>query len=136
PHPGAITSRADRRRKPATQQGERPMATIRREIFVDAPPETAWAAVRDVGNAHQLFAGVLTDCRLEDGARIVTFANGMVVRELIVAIDDEACRFAWSARGERFVHHNASLEVLPGEGGKSRVVWTADVLPDAVAPAV
>ena len=112
------------------------MATIRREIAVDVPPATAWAAVRDIGNAHQLFAGVLTDCRLEDGARTVTFANGMVVRELIVGLDDEARRFAWSARGERFVHHNASLEVLPAEDGKSRVVWIADLLPDEMAPAV
>lgn len=112
------------------------MATIRKEISVDASPETTWAAVRDIGNAHQLFTGVLTDCRLEDGARTVTFANGMVVRELIVSVDDEARRFAWSARGERFVHHNASLEVLAAADGKSRVVWTADVLPDAVAPAV
>ena len=112
------------------------MATIRREISVDASPATTWAAVRDVGNAHQLFAGVLTDCQLEDGARTVTFANGMVVRELIVAIDDEARRLVWSARGERFVHHNASLEVLPAGEGGSRVVWTADLLPDELAPAV
>ena len=112
------------------------MATIRRDISVDAPPEQAWTAVRDVGNAQKLFAGVLTDCRLEDGARTVTFANGMVVRELIVAIDDDARRFAWSARGERFVHHNASLEVVPAADGTSRVVWTADVLPDELAPAV
>ncbi|HEV8241076.1 MAG TPA: SRPBCC family protein [Thermoanaerobaculia bacterium] len=112
------------------------MATIRRDIAVDATPEAAWAAVRDVGNAHQLFAGVLTACTLEDGARIVTFANGTVVRELIVTVDDDARRFAWSARGERFVHHNASLEVLPGDAGKSRVVWIADVLPGEVAPAV
>ena len=116
------------------------MATIRREFPVDAPPERAWAAVRDVGNAHRLFAGVLTDCRLEDGARTVTFANGMVVRELIVTVDDETRRLVWSARGERFVHHNASLQVLPsGDGtgdGKSRVVWIADLLPDELASAV
>jgi carbon monoxide dehydrogenase subunit G len=113
------------------------MATIRRDIPVDAPPEAAWAAVRDVGAAHRrLTPGVLTDCRLEEGARVVTFANGMVVRELIVAVDDEARRFAWSARSERFVHHNASLEVLPAGDGKSRLVWIADLLPDELAPTV
>jgi carbon monoxide dehydrogenase subunit G len=116
------------------------MATIRREFSVDATPEKAWAAVRDVGNAHQLFAGVLTDCRLDDGARTVTFANGMVARELIVAVDDDSRRLVWSARGERFVHHNASLQVLPdgdGEsGGRSRVVWIADLLPEEMASAV
>jgi len=116
------------------------MATIHREFPVDAPPETTWAAVRDVGNAHRLFAGVLTDCRLEEGARTVTFANGMVARELIVTLDDETRRLVWSARGERFVHHNASLQVLPSgddeSAGKSRVVWIADLLPDEMAPAV
>jgi len=116
------------------------MASIRREIPVGAPPEKVWAAVRDVGNAHRLFAGVLTDCRLEDGARTVTFANGMVARELIVAVDDDTRRLVWSARGERFVHHNASLQVLPsGDGesdGKSRVVWIADLLPEEMASAV
>ncbi len=110
------------------------MATIRRNIPVEATPEAAWSAVRDVGNAHRrLCPGVLTDCRLEDGARVVTFANGLVVRELIVAVDDEARRFAWSAQGERFVHHNASLEVLRGDGGTSVLVWIADLLPDEMA---
>src|ERR1044072_3135222 len=113
------------------------MATIRRDIPVDAPPEAAWAAVRDVGAAHRrLTPGVLTDCRLEEGGRVVTFANGVVVRELIVAVDDEARRFAWSARSERFVHHNASLEVLPAGDGKSRLVWIAELLPDGPGPTV
>ena len=109
------------------------MASIRREIPVAAGVETAWDAVRDVGEVHRrLVPGVLTDCRLEDGARVVTFANGLVVRELIVTVDDDARRLAWSARGERFVHHHASLQVLP-DGDASRLVWVADVLPDELA---
>jgi carbon monoxide dehydrogenase subunit G len=113
------------------------MATIRRDISLAAAPAAVWDAVRDVGAAHRrLVPGVLTDCRLEDGARIVTFANGLVVRELIVAVDDEARRFAWSARGERFVHHNASLEVLPAAEGTTRLVWIADLLPDEMAVTV
>ncbi len=113
------------------------MASIRREILVDASPDAAWDAVCDVGAAHRrLVPGVLTDCRLEEGARIVTFANGKVVRELIVAVDDAARRFAWSAQGDRFQHHNASLEVLAAGDGGSRLVWIADLLPDELAPAI
>jgi carbon monoxide dehydrogenase subunit G len=117
------------------------MATIRREIVVATAPEAAWDAVRDVGAAHRLFPGVLTDCRMEpagDGprARVVTFANGMQVRELIVAVDDSARRFAWSARSPSFVHHSAAIEVVAGEDGGSRLLWTADVLPDEVAETV
>lgn len=58
-----------------------------------------WLAVRDAGNVHRLFAGVLNDCRLQDGVRTVTLANGMVVRELILDISDEHRRMAYAALG-------------------------------------
>ena len=65
------------------------MASIRRETHIDARPETAWAALRDVGALHtRLVPGFVVDTKLEEGARIVTFGNGMVVRELIVDVDD------------------------------------------------
>jgi len=61
------------------------MASIREEIVVEVSPAKVWAVVRDVGAIHQrLVRGFVTDCRLEGDARIVTFANGLVVRELIV----------------------------------------------------
>jgi hypothetical protein len=74
------------------------MASIRREILVEARPEHVWAAVRDVGALHRrLVPGFVVDTRLETGARVVTFGNGMVIRELIVDLDDGARRLAWSA---------------------------------------
>jgi carbon monoxide dehydrogenase subunit G len=110
------------------------MASIRKEILVEALPESVWAAVRDVGALHQrLVPGFVVDTRLETGARVVTFGNGMVVRELIVDLDDEARRLAWSARGGRFTHHNASVQVLADGEGRSRLVWIADLLPDELA---
>jgi hypothetical protein len=54
----------------------------------------------------------VTDCRLEGDARIVTFANGLVVRELIVDVDDGARRLVWSATGGTLTHHNASLQIF------------------------
>jgi hypothetical protein len=66
------------------------MASIRKEILLDARPEEVWDAVRDIGALHtRLVPGFVTDTRLEEGARIVTFGNGMVVRELIVDLDDQ-----------------------------------------------
>jgi hypothetical protein len=110
------------------------MASITREIRIDAPPEDVWKALRDVGNAHRMFPDVLVDCRLEEEARVVTFANGLVLRELIVDLDDGVRRFSWAALGGRIRHHNASLQVFAGgEGGGTRVVWIADVLPHELA---
>lgn len=110
------------------------MASIRKEILVEARPEDVWAAVRDVGALHhRLVPGFVVDTRLEGDARVVTFGNGMVLRELIVDLDDEARRLAWSARGGRLTHHHASVQVLAEGEGRSRLVWTADLLPHELA---
>ena len=89
------------------------MASIHKEISIDASPEKVWAIVRDIGAVHQRFVpGLVTNVSLEPGARVVTFANGMVVRELIVDIDDKRRRFAYAAVGGMFQHHNASMQVF------------------------
>src|SRR5882672_10761747 len=108
------------------------MASIHKEIAIEAPAECVWDAVRDVGAIHERLApGFVTNTVLEDGgaARVVTFGNGMVARELIVDIDDEARRLAWSVVGGRMTHHNASLQVFADGAGRSRVAWIAVLLP-------
>jgi hypothetical protein len=110
------------------------MASIRKEIPLDARAEDVWAAVRDVGALHtRLVPGFVTDTKPEPGARMVTFANGMVVKELIVDLDEQARRLVWSAVGGRLSHHNASAQVFADGDGRSRLVWTADLLPDELA---
>lgn len=113
------------------------MATIRKEITVEATVEQVWDAMRDIGALHsRLVPGFVVDTKLEPGARVVTFANGRVVRERIVTIDDDARRLVWSATGDRLAHHNASAQVLEDQDGRTRILWVADVLPDSVAGAV
>lgn len=114
------------------------MASIHREVHIAAEPDTVWAALRDVGALHtRLAPGFVTDTRLEEAARLVTFANGLTARELIVAVDDEARRVAWAVVGSpQLRHHNASAQVFPAGERGSRFVWIADLLPDAVAPAI
>jgi carbon monoxide dehydrogenase subunit G len=113
------------------------MASIRQEIQVKASPAQAWDAMRDVGALHQrLVPGFVVDTRLEPGARIVTFGNGVVAREAIVDLDDKAMRIAWSASGGRLSHHNASAQVFAEPGGGSRIVWVCDLLPNKMREAV
>ena len=112
------------------------MATIRKEVLIDARPETAWAAVRDIGALHtRLVPGFVTDVRLEEGARVVTFGNGTVAREIIVSVEDAERRLVWSVVGTRMTHHNGAAQVFP-QGDGCRFVWTADLLPDAAAPSI
>jgi carbon monoxide dehydrogenase subunit G len=110
------------------------MASIHREIVVNARPEKVWDVVRDVGAVHtRLAPGFVVDTRLETDARVVTFANGMVARELIVDVDDTARRLVWSVVGSPMTHHNASLQIFADGEGRSRLVWIADLLPNELA---
>ena len=109
------------------------MASIRKEIRLNVPPDVVWDAVRDVGAVHKrLCPGVLTDAHLEKDARIVTFANGLTIRELIVDIDDGVRRFVWAAVGQPLTHHNASMQVFEDGDRGSRLVWTTDILPNGI----
>ena len=110
------------------------MATINKEIEINRSREFVWDAIRDVGNIHKrLVVGFVTDCKLDGDWRTVTFANGMTVREFIVSIDDQTFRHAWSVRSDLLKHHNASAQVFSEGPDKCRVVWIADVMPNAAA---
>ncbi|MGH2586500.1 MAG: SRPBCC family protein [Dehalococcoidia bacterium] len=110
------------------------MASIHKEILIDARPEDVWAAIRDYGAVHQRLApGFVVDAHLDGDDRIVTFFNGLVARERLISIDDDARRLAYSAVGGRLAHHNGSIQVIDdGEGG-SRFRWTIDLLPNELA---
>jgi hypothetical protein len=111
------------------------MASIRVEAVIDRSAKDVWDAVRDVGAVHRrLGPGFLTDTVMDGDARVVTFANGLVARERIVDLDDEARRFVWAVVGSaRLTHHNASMQVFDEDGTRSRLVWIADVLPNGAA---
>ena len=113
------------------------MATICKETAIARTAASVWDAIRDVGEIHRrLVRGFVVDCKLEGDSRVVTFANGMVVREIIVSVDDETRRHAWSARGEPLTHHNASIQVFAEGNEKCRVVWIADLMPNEIAGTV
>jgi carbon monoxide dehydrogenase subunit G len=112
------------------------MASLHKEVRIDARPDDIWDAVRDIGALHtRLVPGFVVDTRLEGDVRVVTFGNGMVVREPILSLDDKRRRIAWLALGGRATHYSASLQVF-AEGAGSRVVWITDFLPHELAGAI
>ena len=113
------------------------MASIRKELIVDASADHVWAALRDIGQVHtRLAREFVIDTRLDGDSRLVTFANGEVIRERIVDIDDRARRLAYAVVDWRTTHHNASFQVTPDGDGRSRLTWITDLLPDSLADLV
>lgn len=112
------------------------MATLHKETFIQASVEHVWSAVRDIGALHtRLVPGFVVDTQLEGEVRVVTFANGSVLREPIISLDDERRRLAWSAEGNGIQHYNAVLQVA-ARGAGTQVVWTSDLLPHELAGAI
>ena len=112
------------------------MATVTKEIMVDACSDDVWDALRDFGALHErLVPGFVVDAREEGSARVITFFDGAVAREVLVGVDERARRLAYSVVESALgcTHHNASAQVLDDGAGGCRFVWIADVLPDSVA---
>src|ERR1700737_78740 len=100
------------------------MASIHKDIPIDASPADVWAAVRDFGAVHQrLVPGFVLAARLDGAARIVPFANGTVARELLVDCDDARRRLVYAVISERVKQHSASVQVLADGDACSRLIW-------------
>ena len=113
------------------------MATLRKKIALDAGAAKVWSAIRDFSQVHTRVApGFLTQLEMDGGDRVLTFFNGLVARERLVTLDDEDCRLVYAVVEGRPSHYNAAVQVFPEGDGRSRLVWTIDILPDELAPMV
>ena len=111
------------------------MASIHKDIPLAAPAGEAWDAVRDFGALHtRLVPGFVLDTRLDGDARIVSFANGTMARELLVDCDDAKRRLVYAVVSERVKQHSASVQVIADGEARCRIVWIVDVLPHEIAP--
>ncbi|MEV6350110.1 SRPBCC family protein [Actinoplanes sp. NPDC051851] len=115
------------------------MATVQVEASVNVPAQRVWEAVADVGAVHRrLLPGRVADARMDGDFRILTMPDGVQVRELILAVDHDIRRMAYTVvDGQRMplTYHHAAFQVFE-EGDGSRLVWLTDVLPHAMAAVV
>ncbi|AEV87736.1 hypothetical protein ACWT_6723 [Actinoplanes sp. SE50] len=115
------------------------MATVAVETIVDLPAARVWEAIADVGAVHErLLPGRVVAAEIDGGFRTLTMPNGARIRELLIAIDHELRRFAYAVvegQGLPLTYHQAAFQVFEVED-QARIVWTTDLLPDALAGAV
>ncbi|MFS8099879.1 SRPBCC family protein [Lentzea alba] len=111
------------------------MASIYQEIVIEAGAQEVWAVIGEFATGPSRMApGFVEDTRLDGECRVVTFADGVKVRERPVTVDHDARRLVYSVISGSVTpeHDNAVMQVFE-EGERSRLVWTRDVLPDALA---
>ncbi len=117
------------------------MTTIIRTIDIASRAELCWDALKDFGAIHQrLAAGFIANTNLiADDVREITFATGVVLKERLVGIDDNAMRFAYTVIEDPvgITHHNGSVQVIHGtDEAHCKMVWITDVLPDELGEIV
>ena len=102
------------------------MASIHHDIFIAAAPEAIWRAARAVDRLHDLLVpGFVTATEMLEGegapVRRVTFANGHVVDEAIVSVDDDRRRLVWTVMDvSLFVDYQYSRGDMPESRNQSR----------------
>lgn len=109
------------------------MASLYRDTVLDSDAVRAWATLRDSRNIARVFAGVLADVQVDGDLRSVTFANGNVIQERIVTVDDARMRVAYTVCGPNFEHYAASMQIVADAlepDARCRFVWVIDFLPD------
>lgn len=115
------------------------MGSICEDILIARTPEVVWDAIRDIGAVHRrLVPDQVMDTTMDGDIRILTFSNGGIARELIVAVDEEARRMAYSVIDGPMplIHHHASFQVFSAGEKNSRLVCITDFLPNEFAEEV
>ncbi|MEU9687610.1 SRPBCC family protein [Amycolatopsis japonica] len=100
------------------------MASLSNEIMVESSAEAVWEVIGDFSTGPSRMApGFVVDTRIEDGCRVVAFADGTVVRERCVTVDHDTRRIVYAVIGGtvRPDHDNASMQVFAD--GERRAGW-------------
>ncbi len=112
------------------------MASIRREIRIDAPVGDVWPLVGDPGRIHHWFPGIV-DCTVEDTddgiVRTVTLGSGIMPEEHVVTNDPIAHRFQYRIAGGVFKEHLGTVDVIGLDDTTCMAVYSTDALPDVMA---
>jgi carbon monoxide dehydrogenase subunit G len=112
------------------------MALLRTEISIAAAPADVWDVIRDfAAGPLRMAPGFVVGCEADADVRVVTFADGVVVHERFVELDDAERRIVYGVVGGSVQpdHDTAQMQVVPEDGG-SRFIWTRDLRPDELAP--
>jgi hypothetical protein len=109
------------------------MASILKEIAVNASAAAAWSKVADAGGVDKLVS-MISACRLEGDKRYCTMVDGSEIVEQVIAVDHANRRLSYTiTEGPLpFEFHCGSMQVHEAGSG-ARLVWTFDFKPDALA---
>jgi hypothetical protein len=106
------------------------MPSIHSQVLLDVGLDVAWGELRKMGEACRLFAPVLADSRVHGETRTVRFADGHIVHERILDVDDSRRRLSYTATDvPGMTFHHASMQIADAGPGRCLFIWITDYLP-------
>lgn len=107
------------------------MSSIRKTAWIDAPVDQVWATVADVGAVASWFPSIKSS-RVDGSIRTCELDRGGSVTEEIVRVDDSLRRLQYRIlSGMAVTTHLATVDVIDGEDGRTLVVYSTEIEPDA-----
>ena len=109
------------------------MATVKKEVHIERPPDAVWAVVGDLGSLS--WVPGITKSTLEGDTRTCSLEGDGALTEKILLVDAAARRYEYTITESPMPisSHQASMEVVP-DGTGSRLIWATEVEPDDLAP--
>ncbi len=107
--------------------------TVKREITVNASPETTWKLIGDF-NHLDVWHPVVVASELTEGnsqstgaVRVLTLGNGDTITEKLVELnnDDKTYSYAITASKLPVADYVGTITVKPAENGQSMVTWSS-----------
>ena len=108
------------------------MASIRREIRIDASADDVWRVVGRPELLHLWFPGIV-DCTVDGSTRVITTGTGIPMPEAIVTNDSLQRRFQYTITAPIFRHHLGTIDVIDLDDHSCLVVYSPDADPSVMA---
>ena len=108
------------------------MATLRREIRIDAPADEVWKVVGKPEILCLWFPGI-TASTVDGNTRTITTGTGIPMPEEIITNDSLQRRFQYRITASLFRQHLATVDVLDLGDGTCMVVYSTDAEPAVMA---
>ena len=123
------------RRQIGAGRGGHQVASIKKEIHIDRPPEAVWAIVGNVGSMEWV-PGVIGST-IDGNIRTCDVSEGAVLKEQILSIDETARYYEYTIVESRLPisFYRASMKVTD-DGIGSRFIWTAEIEPADLGPMI
>jgi hypothetical protein len=108
------------------------MATVRREVRINAPADEVWALLGDPAAIPKWFPGIV-DATVDGKTRVITTASGIPIPEEIVTLDPLLRRFQYRVQLPVVRSHLGTIDVFDLGDGTSLVSYGTDAEPDTFA---